>query len=114
MKKDGKTLSKTAKRQVRDLNWADHSLYDYFKAKLDKEGLLLDPTKKMQIIFLVKMIGAEKVKEVADLIIKRSEQVSVECLQPDRSNGWMSSPVVKAEKKRNQTCIMYTKGLFIM
>ena len=60
--------------------------------------------------FLVRALGVERVAKVTKAIIKRAEEVSAECLQPDKTTGWISSPIIKAEKRRNQTCHMYVKG----
>ena len=56
------------------------------------------------------MIGEQRVKEVSEEIIRRAEEISAECLKPDKTTGWISSPILKDEKKKNQTCNLMIKG----
>lgn len=38
MKKDGKTLNAVTQKRLKDFNWADYRMYNYFKTKLDAES----------------------------------------------------------------------------
>jgi hypothetical protein len=58
----------------------------------------------------VKKIGVEKVQAIVDRITHAAEVITEECLKPDMSKGWITSPIVKPEKARNQTCHFMTEG----
>jgi hypothetical protein len=38
MKPDGRTITPESQRRLRQFNWADYRLYDYYKNKLNREG----------------------------------------------------------------------------
>ena len=58
----------------------------------------------------MKTIGVEKVQAIVDRITHAAEVLTEECLAPDISTGFTTSPVVKPEKARNQTCQVMTNG----
>jgi len=96
MKPDGRTITPDSQRRLRQFNWADYRLYDYYKNKLNRE---------------VKKIGVEKVQAIVDRITHAAEVITEECLKPDMSTGWITAPIVKPEKARNQTCQFMTKDI---
>ena len=109
MKPDGKSINADSQRRLRSFNWADYRLYDYYKNKLNREGGRLHSNKTFKAI-LVKKIGTEKVQAIVDRITHAAEVITEECLKPDMSTGWITAPIVKPEKSRNQTCHFMTKG----
>ena len=66
MRSESKKLSSQAEQLLEEYNWGDWMLYDFFVAKLKKE---------------VKEIGEQKVEYYKNQIIKRSAEISDECLQ---------------------------------
>ena len=57
-------------------------------------------------------IGREEVKFVKDLIIKRTDEITAECIQDaDPNAGWINTPKIKATKAKNQTCYMMVKDM---
>ena len=66
MRAESRKLSQQAEELQKEYNWGDWMLYDFFVAKLKKE---------------VKQIGEQKVEYYKNQIIKRSGEISSECLQ---------------------------------
>ena len=57
-------------------------------------------------------IGAEKIQAIVDRITHAAKVITEECLAPDMSTGFITAPIVKPEKVRNQTCQLMTNGNF--
>ena len=74
MRSESKKLSSKAEESLEEYNWGDWMLYDFFVAKLKKE---------------VKEIGEQKVEYYKNQIIKRSAEISDECLQEQVSGHFI-------------------------
>lgn len=111
MTPDGRSITLDSQKRLRTFNWADYRLYDYFQRKLDREGgrqrFFLLRNKE----FSVRKIGEEKVNAIVERITHAAQVITEECLKPDMSTGWITSPILKPEKARNQTCYFMTKGI---
>jgi len=91
-----KTLSLDSLKKLKELNWADYRLYNYFKNKLHKE---------------IDKIGRSKVTRVKQQIQDRTDQLFDECMEPATTTGWISNPRIKASKAKNQTCTLIVKDI---
>ena len=43
-------------------------------------------------------------------ILERTNQLTTECIEPDKTTGWISNPKLKPSHGRNQTCNLIVKG----
>ena len=59
---------------------------------------------------LVNEIGKDRVERVKAEILARTNQLTEECIEPDKTTGWISNPKLKASHSRNQTCNLIVKG----
>ncbi|CBY39255.1 unnamed protein product [Oikopleura dioica] len=97
MKKNDKKLSSGSIKRLRDFNWGDIRLYNYFKAIHDHQ---------------IKEIGENRINDIARRIEARANQISSECLETIKSGEqWIQSLKLKPEKMKNQTCFMMTKDM---
>lgn len=105
MRKEEKKLSKQAEELQRQYNWGDWMLYEFFTQKHYAD---------------IREIGIKKVEYYKSQIIARSEEISNECIQQNVATSplqWISTPRVRPEKAKNQTCHHMTKdtsGFLIM
>ena len=105
-----KTLSSDSLKKLKELNWADYRLYNYFKNKLHKESKLIKFKKKLLNNFKVDQIGRSKVNRAKQQIQDRTDQLFDECMEPATTSGWISNPRIKASRAKNQTCTLIVKG----
>lgn len=96
MSSKSKEINAEAKSNLKKLNWADYRLYNYFKNKLHKE---------------INEIGKNRVEQVKAEILERTNQLTAECIEPDKTTGWISNPKLKPSHGRNQTCNLIIKDI---
>ena len=95
------TLSNEAVTSLRKLNWVDYRLYQKAMKRLLRE---------------VDEIGPTKVQHYVDLINQRVNAFVEECVEPPSKNfrfpkeSWIDTVDLRAEKLKNQTCIMLSEG----
>ena len=112
MKKNDQKLSAGSNKRLRDFNWGDVRLYNYFKSIHDRQSKKFSSMINNINKFLVKEIGEDRINEIAKRIEARANQISDECLETVKSGDtWIQTLKLKEEKRKNQTCFMMTKDM---